>query len=191
MPEVSASEQDWLDLIATKDEEAWAEVVRRIDRLALMMWNHWKSSQISPEEISAEVLFRLLTRGDSLIAGLQTCNSASVRQSFMQALVYRTAVDLWRKDFRRRAIEARASIPYDRVEGGFVGASSPLSQHLHEALSRLSSDDRELLTMRFTGDLSLHQIAHRLGISYTAAGVRIHRLLQRLRQEIGRIVAES
>jgi RNA polymerase sigma factor (sigma-70 family) len=55
---------------------------------------------------------------------------------------------------------------------------------LHDALSRLTPGDRELLGLRFAVGLRSSQIAEQLGLSPAGARTRLHRLLQHLRQEL-------
>lgn len=61
---------------------------------------------------------------------------------------------------------------------------SPDLADLQIALSRLPAADRELLGLRFAVELSSAQIAEHLGLSSEGARTRLHRLLQRLRQEL-------
>jgi RNA polymerase sigma-70 factor (ECF subfamily) len=56
---------------------------------------------------------------------------------------------------------------------------------LQIALGRLSMPDRELLALRFVAELASAEIADHLGLSPEGARTRIHRLLQRLRTELG------
>jgi len=178
-------ENDWLDLVSVGGEEAWAELARRVQVISEVVWSRWKSPRMSAEELSAEVLFHLLTRLDSLRSGLQTCNSSSIRHAYMQALVYRTAVDLWRKDLRQRAMESQVALRHQRIAESFRDESFGLSEQVQDALQRLPEEDSKLISMRFLENLSLVEIARRLGISYSAAGTRIHRAVNRLRQEFG------
>jgi RNA polymerase sigma factor (sigma-70 family) len=53
-----------------------------------------------------------------------------------------------------------------------------------QILERLSSEDQHLLRLRFFEDASALEIGRRLGISETAARVRLFRVLTRLRNEM-------
>lgn len=55
---------------------------------------------------------------------------------------------------------------------------------LRTALARLSAADRELLGLRFAVEMPSAQIGEHLGLSPEGARTRLHRLLQRLRQEL-------
>lgn len=56
---------------------------------------------------------------------------------------------------------------------------------LRVALARLSMAERELLALRFAVGLPSAEIAEHLGLSPEGARTRLHRVLQRLRRELG------
>lgn len=60
---------------------------------------------------------------------------------------------------------------------------------LHRALAKLSDKDRDLLTLRYMEDLSAAEVAEIIGCSRQNSYVRLHRALQRLRQELDRLEA--
>ena len=53
------------------------------------------------------------------------------------------------------------------------------------ALERLEPRDRELIALKFHGDLSNAEIAKLLGVSETNAGTRLHRAVGKLREACG------
>jgi len=54
-----------------------------------------------------------------------------------------------------------------------------------ELLSRIDERDRQLVIWRFVDDLSIAAIARRVGVSYSAAAVRIFRALGKARKSLG------
>jgi len=56
---------------------------------------------------------------------------------------------------------------------------------LAAALRRLTDDERELLALRYVLELESAAIGAHLGISPEGARTRLHRLLQKLREEVG------
>jgi len=56
---------------------------------------------------------------------------------------------------------------------------------LAEALGRLDPRDREILALRFIGGFESAEIGAGLGMSAVGVRVRLHRLLERLRRELG------
>ncbi len=57
---------------------------------------------------------------------------------------------------------------------------------LQEVVADLGEPEERMLTLLFREELTLHEVADRLGISYQAAWCRNTRLLKRLRDELGR-----
>ncbi len=82
---------------------------------------------------------------------------------------------------RRRGAALEAQSRSDRPSP--VDLAADLAD-LQVALSRLSFADRELLGLRFAVGLASSEIAEHLGLSPEGARTRLHRLLQRLRQEL-------
>ena len=92
---------------------------------------------------------------------------------------------------RNLAIERNGRALQIPMEGLIELDSIPSHEQLREpvvdlerALLDLDEEGRTLAEWMREG-LSVSEIARKLGISYTAAGVRIHRLKQRLRQALG------
>ena len=62
---------------------------------------------------------------------------------------------------------------------------------LHSAMSNLSENDSQILSMRLLQDLSHEDIANRLQITLNAASVRLHRAERRLEAQLRRIASED
>jgi RNA polymerase sigma-70 factor, ECF subfamily len=72
-------------------------------------------------------------------------------------------------------IEAQEGVEDERI------ASTVERADLHAALEHLDEDDRQLLRLRYTEDLTQQAIASRLGLPDGTVKVRLHRLRLRLR----------
>jgi RNA polymerase sigma factor (sigma-70 family) len=57
-------------------------------------------------------------------------------------------------------------------------------RRLEEVLFRLSDDERALVDMRYSLNLSIEEIAQRLNLTYSAAGARLCRLKGKIREEL-------
>jgi RNA polymerase sigma-70 factor (ECF subfamily) len=96
------------------------------------------------------------------------------------------------RDFLRRA--KRHPVESYESENGFSTEANPddaLSERLdarqvQEALQTLPVDYREALLLRFHEGLSVGEVAQTLGISLSAAKMKIHRGLSKLRQVLAR-----
>ena len=138
-----------------------------------------------------DVLLKLVGKDFPAVDTLEALGSAELQERYLAATV-RNAV-LTR--FRRRAVEHRASGHLQdlaRARQDSAAATAPADSALlaSEAVTRLlrrvgdlSAQDQELLRLRFWENLTIRTIAKELGVSYTAAAVRLFRLLQKLRAE--------
>ena len=57
---------------------------------------------------------------------------------------------------------------------------------IEQALDRLTADEREAVVLRFSGELSVEDIAKTMGISRFAVRIRISSALEKLRKEMER-----
>lgn len=101
--------------------------------------------------------------------------------------LYTTAGNLFKNELRDRRpassletlMETRGFDAEDeRVTGADEAADARL---LFGKLDELPERDREVLVLRYADGLDNREIAHMLGISESATGVRIHRAIARLR----------
>jgi RNA polymerase sigma-70 factor, ECF subfamily len=99
--------------------------------------------------------------------------------------VYSIAINLVRDEARRRGVEARAmervGAHEDRLPEDGAIASVDDRDALAHALSELSDEEREAISLRFGSDLKLREIARVLGESESAVEKRISRGLKKLR----------
>jgi len=114
-----------------------------------------------------------------------------------------------RRELGTKSRDARRDVSLDH--GGGAGASSAVlvaqllgessgpgqaasraerKLRLQEALGRIGTDDREVLTLRHFEQLSNHQVAHVLGITESAACRRYGRAMQRLREVLVGMLGE-
>lgn len=87
---------------------------------------------------------------------------------------------------RRRQARLVARIAVLDPPRGVLDGPVPPDGELAAALSRLRDEDAELLRLWAWEDLAPAQIALVLGISANAASIRLHRVKQRLREELGK-----
>ncbi len=88
-------------------------------------------------------------------------------------------------ELRRRS--RRADLTDEPIDAGAQPLASIAEDResriaLREALKRVSTRDRELISMKFFAGLSNLEIAETLGTSETNAGTRLHRAVSKLRE---------
>lgn len=134
------------------------------------------SDRSAAEEVTAlafERLYRSRRRLDP---------SRGTPRAFLFAIARNAALDELRRRSRQPQCELSSELPeiegssddFERVERrAFV----------EEALRALPLREREIVLLKFHGQLSNGELAQALGVSVANAGTRLHRALKRLRQQ--------
>jgi RNA polymerase sigma factor (sigma-70 family) len=109
------------------------------------------------------------------------------RRASERTWLYAIALNCVRDNARRATAETRA---LTRVGGGESGGAQyedvvERREALHEALSCLSADEREVVALRFGADLTLADIAAVVGEPRSTVEARLYRGLRKLRDELG------
>src|SRR4051812_34099813 len=101
--------------------------------------------------------------------------------------IYTIALNLLRDHARRRQTEMRA---LDGHAAGMAGGEDPFAgvearDAVGRALEKLSPEEREAVSLRFGGDLSVPEVAQVLGEPLDRVEGRVYRALRKLRSELG------
>jgi len=116
-------------------------------------------------------------------------------ETFERAIRYRSTYDerlgepaVWLIGIARRCVSEMlaqraqsAGEPPDQPAPGNLEADAVARLTMQDAVTRLSPRDRELIGLRYGGDLSARQIARHLELTTNAVEVGLHRALGRLR----------
>jgi RNA polymerase sigma factor (sigma-70 family) len=103
-------------------------------------------------------------------------------RAWLFAIARNAALD----ELRRRGRQPRCELPPDAsVDQGSGEAIEHVERRaqVREALAHLPLRDREVVLLKFHGQLSNGELARVLGISESNAGTRLHRALTRLRED--------
>ncbi len=101
-------------------------------------------------------------------------------RAWLFAIARNAALDELRRRQRQPHAEAHESVE----ERDFTEAIEQVERRatVREAMGRLALRDREVVLLKFHGQLSNAELARALGISESNAGTRLHRALVRLRE---------
>ena len=102
--------------------------------------------------------------------------------SWLFGIVRNAALDELRKRGRRAALEAEPP-DLEAAAADNLVADAERRAAVRSAVAGLEPRDRELLALKFAGGLAKADIARVLGISESNVGTRLHRVLERLREE--------
>ena len=109
------------------------------------------------------------------------------RKASEKTWLYAIALNLLRDSARRRKIEARAleRIPQDAPDSPDRLAAVEHRDEVQRAMSILSEEEREVIALRFGGDLTVPEIAKLLKQPLPRVEGRVYRSLRKLRDELG------
>jgi RNA polymerase sigma factor (sigma-70 family) len=156
-------------------DEAWEELGRRVRRIGRFF-----VTRDDLDDLVQDVLTKLQST-----EVLRRLRAARAPAGYLAVMVRHAATDL----IRRQAAPSGAT---QRIEEGVGDLSAVLEgldrekrvAVLRQVVARLSDGDRLLLRLRFWEEMSMADIARRLGVPYSTIAVRLFRMLRRLRVEL-------
>lgn len=156
---------------------AFAELVGRYLSLVYSAARRQVQSSSLAEDIAQSVFIDLSKNANKLKPGQPLA-------AWLYLVTRRTAVDVIRRESRRRIREQSAS-----EIAAMTAHSSPWTQVeplLDEAMETLSEEDRQALLLRYFASKSLREVGETLGTSEDATQKRISRALEQLRTVFAR-----
>jgi RNA polymerase sigma-70 factor (ECF subfamily) len=126
---------------------------------------------------------------ETFVRALSSRQRFDPRRGSEKTWLYTIALNLLRDHVRREATAAQAFEQFEALEDrrapseGIVAIES--QDAVHRALRVLSDEEREVVALRFTSDLSVPQIARALNQRRTTVEGRLYGALRKLRLELG------
>jgi RNA polymerase sigma-70 factor (ECF subfamily) len=160
-----------VDAVRRRDQESFTRLVAAYDRDLLRLAYVVTGSREAGEDAAQATWERLWHKPPNM-------RDASKLHSWLLKVCANEARQAGRR--RRRGAALEASMPA-RTAGEDRGVELA---DLRSALAGLTLEERELLGLRFAVGMPSAQIGEHLGLSPEGARTRLHRLLQRLRQEL-------
>jgi len=173
------SDEAVLALIARADDQALAELYRRFGRLAYGL-----AFRILRDDALAQDAVQDAFLGVWRAAGRFTAER-SKPSTWLLTLVHRRAVDLVRREERRRTEPLQ---PESEFAGGEAADEAELAtrrQTIREALRQLPSEQREAIELAYYGGYTQSELAERLGQPLGTIKSRMFTGLARLRDTLG------
>jgi RNA polymerase sigma-70 factor (ECF subfamily) len=109
------------------------------------------------------------------------------RRASEKTWLYAIALNLLRDQVRRAATETRAleRLPHGAAEPADALAGVEHRDEVQRAMAVLSDEEREVIALRFGGDLTVPEIARLLSQPLPRIEGRVYRALRKLRAELG------
>jgi RNA polymerase sigma factor (sigma-70 family) len=164
----------------TRDERAFAELVRRHVDLVYSAARRQTLDQAAAQDVTQTVFILLIEKADTIRAGEALAGWLLVTTRF-------AALNLLRAESRRRRHESEAAgMKTEQTPEPSSRDWDQIQPMLDDAVSGLSTSDRDALVLRYFQNKSLADVGRAMGISEPAAQKRVNRALHRLREFFAR-----
>jgi RNA polymerase sigma factor (sigma-70 family) len=164
------------DYVERRSEAAFAELTRRhLDVVYSAAMRMVRDEHLAQDVTQATFL--------ALAQNAPSLRRCPVLSGWLHRTSRNIAAKIVRSNTRRRAREQEAAA----MNNPHSGSDAPwegIAPHLDAALGDLSAHDRDALLMRYFEKKSAGQVAQTFGISDEAAQKRLHRALERLRNNL-------
>jgi RNA polymerase sigma factor (sigma-70 family) len=172
------SDEAVLALIARSDDQALAELYRRFGRLAYGLAFRILRDDALAQDAVQEAFLGVWRAADRFVA------ERAKPSTWLLTLVHRRAVDLVRREERRRA----EPLPDTEPGGAETADEAELAaqrQTIRDALRRLPPEQREAIELAYYGGYTQSELAERLGQPLGTIKSRMFTGLARLRETLG------
>src|SRR2546429_1574759 len=173
------SDEAVLALIARSDEQALAELYRRFGRLAYGL-----AFRILRDDALAQDAVQEAFLGAWRAAGRFSAELAKP-STWLLTLVHRRAVDLVRREERRRTEPLEAETEPGDVEATDEAELAAQRQTIRAAPRQLPAEQREAIELAYYGGYTQSELAERLGQPLGTIKSRMFTGLARLRETLG------
>src|SRR6476619_104172 len=172
------SDEAVVALVARSDEQALAELYRRFGRLAYGL-----AFRILRDDALAQDAVQEAFLGVWRAAGRFTAERAKP-STWLLTLVHRRAVDLVRREERRRTEQLQPDSEPSSTEGPAELELLSERQSIREALRKLPPEKREAIELAYYGGYTQSELAERLGQPLGTIKSRMFTGLARLRETL-------
>lgn len=147
------------------------------------IYNYLRFQLVAPDEaedLTAETFLRAVRSADRFDPARASA------QTWLLTIARNVLID------HIRSVRTRRHVGLDELRDLAVDAPSPEERMLRreavagvlEAMAQLSQEDREVLSLRFGGDLDIPEIAALMGLKAGTVRTRLWRALERLRERM-------
>ena len=166
--------------VLAKDDGAWEAAASLIRFQARILARSLSLNRDSLDEIVQEVLLKM--QSPETLLRLRRAGSTT---GYVAVIIRNAGIDRIRKQQKGQEVEVLLTEDFPVIMFEEDLPAQEQAAELQLALQSLRADERALLEMRFWESLSIAEIATKLGITYSAAAVRLFRILRKLRERLG------
>jgi RNA polymerase sigma-70 factor, ECF subfamily len=173
------SDEAVVALVARSDEQALAELYRRFGRLAYGL-----ALRILRDDALAQDAVQEAFLGVWRAANRFTAERAKP-STWLLTLVHRRAVDLVRREERRRTEPLQPATDHVATDAADEAELATQRQTIRAALRQLPAEQREAIELAYYGGYTQSELAERLGEPLGTIKSRMFTGLSRLREALG------
>lgn len=164
------------------DDDAWAAAERLLRTAARLLHAKLRGTPEDTDDVVQETMLKLQSRRT-----MQRLRAAGSPAGYVMVMMRNAFTDLARRRLHEVQAEAliEQTIAAELSEEVEAHRAEDI-QRMKAALRSLRPEDRYLLRMRFWKNMSVDEISHLIGVSYSATAVRFFRIFSRLREAMGR-----
>jgi RNA polymerase sigma factor (sigma-70 family) len=164
------------------DDDAWGVAERLLRIAARLLRGTLRVTPEDTDDVVQETMLKLQSPRT-----MQRLRAAGSPAGYVMVIMRNAFVDLARGRLR----EVQTVAPFEETIAAELSEDVETQKaedigRMKAALRSLRPEDRYLLRMRFWKNMSVAEISDLIGVSYSAAAVRLFRTLRRLREAMGR-----
>jgi RNA polymerase sigma factor (sigma-70 family) len=176
------NDNEIISKVLSGDHQAYAGLVDRYQSYVFTLALRMVKTREDAEEVAQDVFVKAYKY-------LADFKGASKFSTWLYTIVHNTGISFLRKkkldvhSLDNEQVFERADNLDSGMRANMVEQKSKIRM-VHEAISMLSTDDAQIITLFYKAEQSLEETAQVLGIEVNAAKVRLHRARTRLKEKM-------
>ena len=178
----SGNDIEIINRILSGDSNAYGELVRKYQNYVFTLALRFTHNREDAEEVAQDIFIKAFR-------SLADFKGNSKFSTWLYTIVYTTSITFLRKK-RLETTSIDDENTFLQLENQDSGFNANIVEHkskmsmLNQAISMLSADDAQLITLFYKGEQSLDEIGTVLGVEANTVKVRLHRARTRLKEKM-------
>jgi len=168
------------------NQAAYADLIKRHQRFVFTLAMRFAKSREDAEEIAQDCFIKAYR-------SLSNFQQQSKFSTWLYSIVYTTAMTFLRKKRLDTSSidDENVYLQIENQQGSFennLAEKQSRSYYVNQAISQLLPDDATIITLFYTGEQSLEEIAEALGMEANTVKVKLFRARQRLKEKLEKLL---
>ena len=185
----SGNDIEIINRILSGDSNAYGELVRKYQNYVFTLALRFTHNREDAEEVAQDIFIKAFR-------SLADFKGNSKFSTWLYTIVYTTSITFLRKK-RLETTSIDDENTFLQLENKDSGFNANIVEHkskmsiLNQAISMLSADDAQLITLFYKGEQSLDEIGIVLGVEANTVKVRLHRARTRLKEKMEKYLRQE